>query len=63
MASGLNRGVIVAAMDKPSNPKYSGGEDEATANEHGHTHSRPTELPVDETDEGPSTAKPDIGED
>jgi hypothetical protein len=47
-------------QDKPSDPPYSGGEDETTNRK-----SKPgsTEPPVDETDDGPGAAANDTGED
>jgi hypothetical protein len=37
--------------DKPNDPAYSGGEDEGTKK----SQSQPSEPPVDESDEGPSS--------
>ena len=47
--------------DKPSDPNYSGGEDETAGNKP-KTGSRQKEFPVDETDDGPTVAGDDTGE-
>jgi hypothetical protein len=51
--------------DKPSDPPYPGGEDEAPQNQPGAKRAgnpRSNQLPVDESNNGPPTARGDTGE-